>query len=309
MTAAAPLPANEPGDRYRRAFARLKAAGEGAFCPFLVVGDPDLEASERLIEAAIAGGADMLELGIPFSDPVADGPTIQAAAGRALAAGATVDACFELIARVRARHPELPIGVLTYANLIVSRGLAAFYRRASEAGVDSVLAADVPAMEAAPFAAAARDVGVAPVLIAAPNTPEAALIRIARLGCGYTYCVARRGVTGADADIRLDHARLFDWLAAHGAPPPMLGFGISAPAHVRAALAEGATGVISGSAIVAAAASAGDAAATVRRLCARLKAATGSGAGAREMVPPGRIELPTSALPRMRSTTELRRPV
>ncbi|HEX8233402.1 MAG TPA: tryptophan synthase subunit alpha [Caulobacteraceae bacterium] len=245
---------NEPGERYRRAFARLRAAGEGAFCPFLVIGDPDIAASERLIEAAIAGGADMLELGIPFSDPVADGPTIQAAAERALAAGATVQACLDLIGRVRARHPELPIGVLTYANLVVSRGLGAFYRACAEAGLDSVLVADVPALEAEPFAAAARDHGIAPVLIAAPNTPGPALERIARLSAGYVYCVARGGVTGAGEQVRLDHARLFDRLIALNAPPPMLGFGISTPEHVRTALAEGAAGAISGSAVVSAAA-------------------------------------------------------
>lgn len=248
------VPANEPGDRYRRAFDRLHRAGEGAFVPFLVIGDPDLSTSQRLIEAAIAGGADMLELGIPFSDPVADGPTIHAAAGRALAAGATVQACLELIARVRARHSELPIGILTYANLVVSRGLAAFYSACAKAGVDSVLVADVPAFEAEPFAAAARDHGIAAVLIAAPNTPDPALERIARLSAGYVYCVARGGVTGAGEQVRLDHARLFDRLAAFSAPSPMLGFGISTPDHVRTALVEGAAGAISGSAVVAVAA-------------------------------------------------------
>jgi tryptophan synthase alpha chain len=144
----------------------------------------------------------------------------------------------------------VPVGILTYANLVLAPGIGAFYRSAASAGVDSVLVADVPAIEAEPFAAAARQAGVAPVMIAAPNTPETALAQIARLGHGYTYCVARTGVTGAERAMELAHEELFASLDRHLAPPPVLGFGISTPDHVRTALAAGAAGVISGSAIV-----------------------------------------------------------
>ena len=233
-------------DRYARMFAR----NEGIFGAFVMLGDPDLETSARILDALVDGGADMLEVGIPFSDPVADGPVIQAAAERALAAGVTPADCFSLLRELRQRQPDIPIGILTYANIVLARGRDAFYAACVEAGVDSLLVADVPALEAEPFAASARAHGVAPILIAASNTPEATLEQIAQLGGGYTYCVARTGVTGADRAMELDHAALFATLARHDAPPPVLGFGISTPDHVRTALGAGAAGVISGSAIV-----------------------------------------------------------
>jgi tryptophan synthase alpha chain len=223
---------------------------QGAFGAFVMLGDPDLSTSAAILDALVEGGADMLEVGIPFSDPVADGPTIQAASERALERGVTPAACLTLLADFRERHPDVPVGILTYANIVLARGRDAFYRAAAEAGVDSVLVADVPVMEAEPFAAAARANGVAPVLIAAPNTPRQTLQRVAELGGGYTYCVARAGVTGAEKEMQLNHGDLFRTLKEFGAPPPVLGFGISSPAHVRAALASGAAGVISGSAIV-----------------------------------------------------------
>jgi tryptophan synthase alpha chain len=236
--------------RYRAIFDRLQARGEGAFGAFVMLGDPDLETSAALLDVLVEAGADMLEVGIPFSDPVADGPVIQAAADRALRNKVTPPDCFRLLAEFRRRRPHVPVGILTYANLVLAPGRDAFYRSADDAGVDSVLVADVPSLEAGPFAKAAQAAGVAPVLIAAPNTPERTLASIARQGEGYTYCVARAGVTGADRAMELDHAELFATLARHFAPPPILGFGISTPAHVRQALAAGAAGVISGSAIV-----------------------------------------------------------
>src|SRR4051812_25984551 len=231
--------------RYQAMFAR----NQGVFGAYVMLGDPDPETSAAILDALVAGGADMIEVGIPFSDPVADGPVIQAAAVRALAAGLRTADCFSLLADFRRRHPAVPVGVLTYANIVVTRGREGFYGAAAEAGVDSVLVADVPLLEAEPFLAAARAAGVAPVLIAAPNTPPDRLARIAAEGAGYTYCVARAGVTGADAEVRF--AR--DVIAAlreANAPPPVLGFGIAEPEHVRLALAAGAAGVISGSAIV-----------------------------------------------------------
>jgi len=264
-----PLPTRGRGhrganpDRYTAMFARLRGREEGAFGAFVMLGDSDLATSARILDVLVEGGADMLEVGIPFSDPVADGPTIQAAATRALAAGIAPPDCLRLLADFRARHPHVPVGVLTYANLVMSYGhhsypakareelpFTPFYRACAEAGVDSVLVADVPTLEGDPFAAAARAHGIAPVLIAAPNTPEPTLARIAALGEGYTYCVARTGVTGAERAMELAHEELFAALDRHLAPPPVLGFGISTPDQVRTALAAGAAGVISGSAIV-----------------------------------------------------------
>src|SRR4051812_18786903 len=232
--------------RYQAMFAR----NQGVFGAYVMLGDPDLETSATILDQLVEGGADMIEVGIPFSDPVADGPVIQAAAVRALAKGVRTADCFALIRGFRDRHPNVPVGILTYANLVLARGRDAFYRSAAAAGADSVLVADVPLLEAEPWAASARAAGIAPVLIAAANTPAERLARIAALGEGYTYCVARAGVTGADASVRFDHQAMLDALREAGAPPPIFGFGVSRPEHVRAALDAGAAGVISGSAIV-----------------------------------------------------------
>jgi tryptophan synthase alpha chain len=260
--------------RYSAMFDRLGARGEGAFGAFLMLGDPDLETSAALLNALVEGGADMIEVGIPFSDPIADGPVIQAAAGRALAAGVRVDDCFRLLAEFRRRHSAVPVGILTYANLIAARGRERFCTGAARAGVDSLLVADVPALEAEPYAEAAENAGLNLVMIAAPNTPGQTLTRIARLCTGYTYCVARLGVTGVHAELALQHQRLFAELQSLGAPPPVLGFGISTAEHVRQALAAGAAGVISGSAIVQLAAQRDAAPARITRFVAVLKAAT-----------------------------------
>jgi len=247
--------------RYAGMFHRLN--GEGAFGAFLMLGDPDLETSARLLDAAVEGGADMVEVGIPFSDPIADGPVIQAAAKRALDAGVRVEHCFDLIAGFRERHPNVPVGILTYANLVVAR--AGFMRDAAEAGADSLLIADVPALEAERFTQEMRQAGIEPVLIAAANTPEPTLKRIAELSRAYTYCVSRAGITGTHAGGQFD-AGLVERVRQAGAPPPVFGFGISAPEHVRAALNAGAAGLICGSAIVDLASRGGNIADLVRTL-------------------------------------------
>jgi tryptophan synthase alpha chain len=231
--------------RYTAMFERLN--GHGAFGAFLMLGDPDLETSARLLDDVIEGGADMIEVGIPFSDPVADGPVIQAAAQRALAAGVRVGDCLDLIASLRGRNSGVPIGILTYANIVVARG--GFIRDAAEAGADSLLIADVPAIEATPFTREMEHEGIEPVLIAAANTPDATLQRIASLSKAYTYCVSRAGITGTHAGGQFDPG-LIERVKLAGAPPPVFGFGVSRPEHVRAALDSGARGVICGSAIV-----------------------------------------------------------
>ena len=236
--------------RYAAMFERCSSNGEGAFGAFLMLGDPAIEASAAYLDALVEGGADMVEVGIPFSDPVADGPVIQAAAARALRAGVRTADCLAMIANFRARHPKIPVGILTYANIVAARGIGRFAGELAEAGADSLLVADVPTLEAEPYAEACRAAGIDLVMIAAPNTPEPALRRIASLSSGYTYCVARDGVTGADQGPALRHAPLFEALAKLGAAPPVLGFGIGTPEQVRQALQSGAAGVLSGSALV-----------------------------------------------------------
>ncbi len=234
--------------RYAAMFERLRAREEGAFGAFLMLGDPDLDTSAMLLDALIEGGADMIEVGIPFSDPIADGPVIQAAAQRALSAGVRVGDCFDLISRFRERHGNVPVGILTYANLVVARGKEQFMRTAAQAGADSLLVADVPALEAEPWTDAMRSAGIEPVLIAAANTPDGTLQRIASLTQAYTYCVSRGGVTGTHATGNFD-SLLIARLKHLDAAPPVFGFGVSTPEHVQSAVGAGAAGVIVGSAI------------------------------------------------------------
>ncbi len=236
--------------RYTALFDRLNAAGQGAFVPFVAIGDPTPELSEQIIEALIAGGADALELGIPFSDPVADGPTIQDAATRALKAHTTPAICFEILSRIRAKYPDLPIGLLLYANLVYTHTPEDFFRKAKAAGVDSVLIADVPVEMSAPFKAAADQAGIESIYIAPPNADDETLKKVAALSSGYTYLLSRAGVTGAETRAQMPVDHLLTALKEFGAPPALLGFGISEPEQVKAAITAGAAGAISGSAVV-----------------------------------------------------------
>ena len=237
--------------RYSRMFSRLRAAGEGAFVPFVMLGDPTPELSEEVVEALIDGGADALELGAPFSDPVADGPTIQRAHIRALEAGTGFADALAVVARVRARHPEIPIGMLIYGNVPFSVGPRDFYAECARAGVDSVLLADVPVREGDAFSAAAAAAGVDAVYIAPPSADAQTLDAVAASSRGYVYAVSRAGVTGTEraastAGLAASVARL----RADASAPVMLGFGISRPDQVAEAITAGADGAISGSATV-----------------------------------------------------------
>ena len=265
---------SRPMSRYAAMFERCRADRRIAFGGFLMLGHPSPAASADLLDELVEGGTDMVELGIPYSDPIADGPVIASAGKRALDAGVTPDICLQMLASFRARHPSIPAGILTYANIVTARGRAPFLRELVDAGADSLLVADVPSAEAEPWSADAVAAGIDPVLIAAPNTPGVALERIARLGRGYTYCVARVGVTGTAQGPRLAHEDLFEKLRRYGAPPPVLGFGISTPAHIAAAASAGASGAIIGSALVRLADSDGEPG-RVRSYCESIRVATG----------------------------------
>ncbi len=186
-------------ERYQQLFKRLENNKEGAFVPFVTLGDPNPTLSLQIIDTLVENGADALELGIPFSDPLADGPTIQSAALRAFASGVTPTHCFEMLAAIRQKHPDIPIGLLMYANLVFHGGIDAVYQRCAQAGVDSVLIADVPFEESAPFRAAATRHGIAPIYICPPNADEDLLREISSHGRGYTYLLSRAGVTGTES--------------------------------------------------------------------------------------------------------------
>ena len=236
--------------RYQSTFAALAEKNEGAFVPFVTIGDPGPEQSLAIIKTLIDAGADALELGIPFSDPSADGVTIQQAGLRALNAGVTTDTCIEILSKVREYAPQIPIGLLLYGNLVFARGLDNFYRDMKAAGVDSILIADLPIRESRPFRDIAEKHGISQIFIAPPNASDETLREVASFGRGYTYVLSRAGVTGTETKANMPANHLIDTLREYNAAPPVLGFGISEPSQVQEAITAGAAGAISGSATV-----------------------------------------------------------
>jgi len=246
----------ELGARYQASFDALKDKNEQAFIPFVMIGDPNAEQSLAVIKSLIDAGADALELGIPFSDPSADGVTIQKAALRAINADINTDTCIDILKQVRVYAPNIPIGLLLYGNLVFARGIDNFYRDMNNAGVDSVLIADVPIRESKPFREAALRHNIAPIFIAPPNACDETLKSVSSYARGYTYVLSRAGVTGVDSadspknSVVSSADKLIENLTQFHAAPPVLGFGISTPQQVKDALKAGALGAISGSAVV-----------------------------------------------------------
>jgi tryptophan synthase alpha chain len=237
-------------DRYQQLFEDLAEKKQGAFVPFVTLHDPNFELSLEIIQCLIDHGADALELGIPFSDPIADGPEIQKASIRALKSGSSIKRCFELLKTIRTNNPDIPIGLLVYSNLVVANGIQHFYSLVADAGVDSVLIADVPILESKPFIQAAESVAVKPIFIATPNASPKGLADVAKLGKGYTYLLSRAGVTGTEVKAEMPVENIVSALKKHSAPPCLLGFGISTPKQVKQAIELDIAGVISGSAVV-----------------------------------------------------------
>lgn len=238
-------------NRFEQSFANLKAKNQGAFVPFVTLCDPDFDRSLEIIDTLVENGADALELGFPFSDPLLDGPVIQAANKRALDGGYSTDSCFEMLAKIRAKYPDIPISLLLCANLVFVAGVDRFYQRCAENGVDAVLIADLPVELADEFAPIAKKHGIAPVFICPPNADDSTIQKVATLTEGYTYLVSRAGVTSAENQshsANLDN--LVETLKRYNSAPILQGFGIAQPQQVREALQLGADGAISGSAIV-----------------------------------------------------------
>ena len=219
-----------------------------AFIPFLTCGDPDLEPTEAAVRAMAGAGAALIELGIPFSDPTAEGPVIQAANERALASGTTTDKIFELVRRLR-KDVTTPMVFMTYANVVFSYGTERFVSTAAEAGMDGLILPDVPCEEKEEFAPACRKYGLDLISLIAP-TSEDRIARIAKGAEGFLYCVSSLGVTGVRGEITTDVGRMVRLArAANPEIPCAIGFGISTPEQA-AAMAAVSDGVIVGSAIV-----------------------------------------------------------
>lgn len=240
----------EGARRVEEAIRRRTREGAAALIPFLTAADPDRESSlERLLACADAG-ADVLEIGLPFSDPVADGPTLQAAAVRALRAGGGTRTTFDLVEAVRKRRPDLPIVVLTYLNPVLRPGVERFARWAADVGVDALLVPDLSLEESAPVRAAAHAAGVGLLPFAAPTSGPERLRRMAEVAEGFVYCVARLGVTGAGNEMQASAGAVVAAVRAATQVPCALGFGVGTPEAARSA-SRLADGVIVGSALAA----------------------------------------------------------
>ena len=236
--------------RYKKTFQKLKRNKEKALIPFVVAGDPNYKTSLEIVKTVINSGADILELGFSFSEPIADGPTIQAAGVRALSSGVNTDRNFTFIKQIRKFNNKIPIGILIYANLIYQRGIEKFYKDAAAAGIDSVLVADLPIEEADEYIKAARKHKVNTVFIVSPLTSNERLKKIIKKARGFVYVVSRLGVTGVREDLEKGTLKLLKRIMPATNLPLCVGFGISKPEHVREVCISGADGVIVGSAIV-----------------------------------------------------------
>ena len=265
--AAAPPVAGASAGVERIAAAFAGSGKRAALMPYLMGGFPDLATSRAIGEAYADGGADLVELGVPFSDPLADGPVIQAAGTRALAAGATVDGVLEVAA---ALAPRLPVVVMAYANQVFARGAERFAAALAAAGASGLIVPDLP-LEEAPAALEACDAaGVALVPLVAPTTPDERLAAIGARARGFIYTVSVTGTTGERASLADTFAAVVGRAKAHAPVPVALGFGIATPEHAAQAAAAGADGVIVGSRLVRAAAESGDPASAVRDVVAAM---------------------------------------
>ncbi|MDE4907994.1 tryptophan synthase subunit alpha [Methanogenium marinum] len=220
-----------------------------AFIAFTVAGDPDLTTSLAVAQTIIHSGADILELGIPFSDPVGDGPVIQRADERALSAGATTDSAFALVREIR-KTSEVPVVLLVYCNTVYSRGPARFYKDAKAAGVDGILIVDMPVEEGHLVMQYATESGIAPIFTVTPTTPPERVKKITDLAGGFLYLVSLSGVTGRRETLSEAAVPLIQRVRKETSLPLALGFGIATETHARQAVEAGADGVIVGSAIV-----------------------------------------------------------
>lgn len=218
--------------RLQHTFAELRAGKTGGLVTYVTAGDPDLDRSTAVVLAIAEAGADVIEIGVPFSDPIADGPVIQRASERALAAGASLTSALDLVAEVR-RTIETPIVLFTYVNPVVRMGTDRFVARAVQAGVDGVLLLDLPLEEAGPMHEALEAAGLDTILLISPTTTPARLATAAAMGRGFLYAISRLGVTGVRDSVAGTARPVVEQIRAVTDLPVALGFGISRPEHVR----------------------------------------------------------------------------
>ncbi|HEY2381450.1 MAG TPA: tryptophan synthase subunit alpha [Terriglobia bacterium] len=234
--------------RIENTFAKLKSSRRKAFIPYITAGDPSLDVTLDLVLALDKAGADIIELGVPFSDPIADGPVIQRATERALRNGVHLPAILRLGAKIREKS-EIPVVLFSYFNPLYSYGLGKLANAAAEAGFDGVLASDLTVEESESFTRAMRDSGLNTVFLVAPTSSPERMKKIAETSNGFLYAVSRTGVTGEQQELAADLKTFLQTLRSHTDSPIAVGFGISRPEHVRAVWQE-ADGAVVGSSIV-----------------------------------------------------------
>lgn len=257
-------------NRIQTAFSTAKSENRAAFVSYVCAGDPSPEDSLKVCRALIENGTDILELGVPFSDPLADGLTNQLAAERALAAGMTQEKVLHLIRQIR-EFSEVPIVLYTYYNLVFSQGVEAYAVKAKQAGADGALVLDLPPEEAGDWETACENSGLKTVYIVAPTSPEERIRKICQHATGFIYYVSAEGVTGERRNVAADLSEKVAGIRKYADRPVVVGFGISTPEHVRT-VASVADGVVVGSALVnCIAGNSGDSGAIVGAISAKLQ--------------------------------------
>lgn len=239
-------------NRIDKKFKDLKEKKDNALICYVVAGYPDIQTSENIIVALIEGGADMIEIGIPFSDPIADGNTIQEAIHQSLLSGITPEQCLELSQRIRNKFPDVPLIIMTYSNILFRIGYEEFLRRAKVKGIDGCILPDIPFEESEEYVTAAKKTGIATIFLTAPNTVEKRLKDINEICSGFLYVVSVFGITGERKKFdryTYDVIKKVKKITKNNIPIAA-GFGISKPEHVRNMLQAGADAVIVGSAII-----------------------------------------------------------
>jgi tryptophan synthase alpha chain len=236
--------------RISERFGRLQRTGSGAFIPYVCAGDPDCDFTLAQIERLAKAGADIFEIGLPFSDPVADGPVIQGAMNRSLSSGFRTERLFNLVSSSRKRGVDQPIVVMTYYNPLLQFGVGSFCEKLAEAGGDGLLVVDLPPEESKELDGMAKANGLDVVRLVAPSTSDSRIEFIVSRASGFVYAVSVAGTTGARDRLPTSAEKLLARTTARTSIPVVLGFGVSSPDHVRAALSMGASGIVEGSRLI-----------------------------------------------------------
>ena len=240
-------------NRIDRKFNELKSKNQKALICYVVAGYPDIKTSEHLITSLINGGADIIEIGIPFSDPIADGSTIQDAIQSSLISGTTPDMCLELASRIRKTFPNIPLIIMTYSNILYRKGYMQFAEKAKENGIDGLIIPDIPIEESKEYLNTVQNTGLSTIFLVSPNTSEKRLKMISRICTGFLYAISVYGTTGERKrfdEYTIESIKRVKKVTAADELPLAVGFGISTPQHVKYMVDAGADAVIIGSAII-----------------------------------------------------------